>query len=201
MAEAAAAAEEPDKRRVRVYAGTGGPLMAGAFDASNRFDRQLATWQPGLRSADGAMLPDKALADARALDAARNDSFVAGGTQLHRDSIVGAMYRLTAMPRIKVLGLSDSWAEAFQEEVEAKFTNWAESLDFWCDASRRNTFTGLVRLAVGTFVASGEALATAEWMREGVRPYRTAIQMIDPQRLSNPQDRNFDRDRTKGGVR
>ena len=47
--------------------------------------------------------------------------------------------------------------EQFREVVKAKFSLWAESHECWSDAGRRNTFTGLVRLAVGMSVFSGEA--------------------------------------------
>jgi lambda family phage portal protein len=48
------------------------------------------------------------------------------------------------------------------------------------------TGTELIRLAVGGFLFTGEVLATVEWIREVLRPFRTAIQMISPTRLSNP---------------
>jgi lambda family phage portal protein len=87
-----------------------------------------------------------------------------------------------------VLGLDDVWAEEFQQEVEAKFTLYAESNDCWIDASRMNTLTGLIRLGIGQFFFSGEVLGTMEWMKGRARPYRTAFQMVDPARLSNPND-------------
>ena len=176
-------------------------VMGGAYDAANRNERTLAAWSPAVRSVDGDVLPDKTVADARAHDTLRNDAFALSGAQMHRDSIVGKMFLLNAKPNIRVLGLDDEWEKEFQEEVEAHFEVWAESYNCWVDASRRNTFTGLVRLAVGGFVATGELLATAEWVREGRRPYRTAVQMIDPSRLSNPADQTYNMDRTRGGVR
>lgn len=181
---------------------TGPQVMGGAYDAANRFDRSLASWQPPLRAADADILPDKNKIDARSLDAARNDAFVSSGVQFHKDSIVGSMFLLNIKPRLRALGLDEVWAKEFQEEVEAKFTTWAESpFNKWADASRRNTLTALVRLAVGTYVTGGEVLATAEWLREGDRPYRTCVQMVELSRLSNPQDHAFDRRRTRGGVR
>ena len=178
-----------------------GPKVAGAYEAADRWDRALASWAPAERSADGDVLPDKRLSDTRVLDAVRNDAYIRSGTRLHRDSIVGTMFVLNAKPRINVLGLDESWAAAFQEEVESKFELWAESENCWVDASRRNTLTSLVRLAVGVYVSAGEAFATAEWMREGDRPFRTAIQMIEPARVCNPGDRSFNDRRVRGGVR
>jgi lambda family phage portal protein len=57
-----------------------------------------------------------------------------------------------------------------------------------------NTFTGLIRLGVGGFVMTGEILATCEWLKNPGRtmmqnrPFGTAIQMISPFRLSNPNN-------------
>ena len=176
-------------------------VMGGAHEAAEHFDRALATWYPPIQSADADILPDKTLLDARAMDIARNDAFAMSGVQLHRDNIVGSMFMLNCKPRLRVLGLDEAWAEDFSDEVEAKFTNWAESINNWPDAARRNTLTAMVRLAVGVYVTSGEVLATAEWMRETDRSYKTAIQMIQVDRLCNPMDQAFDMERTRGGVR
>lgn len=177
------------------------PQVLGAHEAADQFDRALASWYPTVQSADADILPDKYLLDARSHDIVRNDAFAQSGVQLHKDNIVGAQYRLNAKPRLKVIGLDETWEDEFSEEVEEKFTNWAESFNNWPDASRRNTLTSMVRLAVGTYLISGEVLATAEWMRETDRAYRTAIQMIAIDRLSNPGDQGYDMERTRGGVR
>ena len=184
---------EPTKRPV--------PQVLGAHEAADHFDRTLASWAPPIQSADADMLPDKGTLDARSIDIVRNDSFAQAGVQLHKDNIVGSQYRLNAKPRLKVLRLDDVWEDEFSEEVEEKFTNWAESFNHWMDASRRNTLTSMVRLAVGTYLVGGEVLSSAEWMRERDRAYRTAIQMIALDRLSNPNDQFYDMDRTRGGVR
>jgi lambda family phage portal protein len=176
-------------------------MMGGAYEAADRHSRELATWNPPTRSADGDILPNKVITDARAADMLRNDSFMNAGQALHKDNIVGSMFFLNSKPNTKVLGLDDVWATEFQAEVEAKFTLWAESLNNWPDASRRNNFTDLIRLAVGVYLAGGEVLATVEWMREQRRPFQTAIQMIENSRLSDPGDQAYDFDRTRGGIK
>lgn len=160
--------------------------IGGAFEGARRLDRDLAMWAPALRSADVDLLPEKQLLDARSRDIARNDGYIQSGIDINRDGIVGSAYLLNSKPSYKVLGLDDTWAEEFQEEVEEKFTLFAESPNNWLDASRINTLTELVRLAVGVHSFGGEILAAAEWIRDPHRPYNTAIQMIDTDRLSNP---------------
>jgi len=174
--------------------------FSGAYDGAAVFDKQIATWSPPLQSADADILPDKAQLDARARDLGRNDAYVAGGEQLHKDSIVGHMYMLNAKPNVKVLGWTDEQAEAFQEEVESKFQIWAESPHNWVDARRKQDLTGLIRLAVGVFVYGGEVLGTCEWINTNRREFKTAIQLIDPDRLMTPFTEMHNVN-VKGGVK
>jgi len=171
-----------------------------SYDGSNVVDK-IGMWRPALRSADAEIIPEKGILDARSRDTIRNDAYVANGQSIHKDHIVGAQFLLNAKPDSKLLfgKLDDAWETEFQEEVESKFMLWAESPQNWIDAGRRRTLTETVRLAVGVDVAGGEVLATAEWMKNDGRPYRTAIQMIDTDRLSDPVLIDFDK-RVRGGV-
>ncbi len=177
-------------------------MVGGAYDGANRFDNSMLLWAPALQSADRDMLDDKPMADARSRDLLRNDSYIAGGADIHRDSIVGTMYALNAKPADIVLGrgFDDTWAEEFQQEIETKFTLYAESPDNLIDAARRETFTGLVRLSVGLGVMSGEMLASVEWMGTKGRAYGTAVNFIDTDRLSNPMNAVDSMD-IRGGVK
>lgn len=173
--------------------------MGGAYEGADRLGRELATWRPRVVSADGAMSQrDKLLLDSRSNDILRNSGQIQGASYVYKDSIVGSQYRLNAHPNTRVLGLDEDWADEFQQEVEAKFMLWADSEENWVDASRMNNFTALVRLAVGCNFAGGEVLAVAEWIRSG-RPFSTAIQMVDCDRLSNPND-GMDTARLRRGV-
>lgn len=193
--------ETVEQFTARLVAGAGKDMaLGGAFEGAARFDRQIASWNPALRSADADILPDKRLLDARARDLHRNDAYVQWGEQQHRDSIVGSFFMLNSKPATDVLELSESWAEGFQREVETKFMLWAESPHCWPDAAGQLTFTEIIRLAVGIVVFGGEALMTAEWLPRPGREYRTAIQMVDTDRLSNPSELSSD-PMVKGGIR
>lgn len=191
---------------VTVPTGGTGPTRAvagGAFDAADRFDRSMALWTPPLREADAEILPAKRLADARVRDTISNDAYVANSAELHRNHIVGSLYLLNSKPATRVLfGREDEvWEEEFTQEIEEKFTLWAESSECWVDSTRRNTFSELVRLAVGVHFMGGEALASVEWLRDEIdRPFNTAVQMLDLERLSTPPEYQFDLG-VRGGVR
>lgn len=194
----------PPNLRALGGAGTRDMAIAGdAYEGASTLNRELAMWQPASRSADNDILPQKRMSDARVRDTLRNDAYVRSGSVIHQDNIVGGAFTLNAKPMTKlVMGKDDStWEGEFQEEVEAKFTLWAESTDNWPDASRRMSLTQMVRQAVGQYVATGEVLAVAEWAREDafLRPFNTAVRMIDLDRLSTPLDKMTDRT-VIGGV-
>ena len=171
--------------------GAGKPMASfgGAYEGADRYDRTMALWSPPIMSADNEILPDKGMADARVRDSIRNDAYVASGANIHKDNIVGSTFLLNSKPATKVLwGKEDeTWEVEFQEEVETKFTLHADSPDCWLDAARLNTFSEMVRLAVGVHVMGGEVLGSVEWIRdEPDRVFKTAVQMIDLDRLSTP---------------
>lgn len=175
-------------------------VVGGAYDGASRFD-QLAMWTPAIQSADTEVLSEKPILDARVRDIIRNDAYVAGGAALHKDNIVGAQFLLNAKPKtLALFGKEDKvWEREFQAEVETKFGLYAESPNCWADAKRTKTLTEFVRLAVGVYTAGGEVLASAEWMPDDGRPYRSAGMMIDTDRLSTPMSL-MGRTNIKGGV-
>lgn len=177
----------PPSHAVTVYGPREMSQLGGAYEGAGRFDRELALWSPALQSVDNDVHEAKDLTDARVRDLLRNDGMVQHGGTLHKDNIVGSYYALNARPEIAMLGKDEKWQTAFQEEVETKWAIYAESSNCWLDAQRVNTFTEMVRLAVGVYLASGEVLATAEWIRDDpLRPFKTALQFVDIDRLSNP---------------
>lgn len=165
------------------------PMSAsnGAYEGAERFSDSMAFWTPTLNSPDDDILPNKDMADARVRDILRNDSYIKGAEQIHRDNVVGSQYRLLHKPKYKELGLDEVWATEFAQEIEAKFNAAAESPNNYFDASKMNTFVELIRLSIGVYLASDEFLASVEWIRdEQMRPFKTAVQVVDVDRLGNP---------------
>ena len=187
---------------VQVPTTAGSDMAMGGFEGADRYDQSLGLWAPPIQSADHDILPDKDIGDARSRDMLRNDAYVQGAANLHKDNIVGSQFVLNARPATKrIWGKQDDiWEEEFQEEVEDLFDLYAESPDNWIDASRHNNFTELVRMGVGIHLAGGELLATAEWDRTAGGDFKTMIQMVDIDRLSTPRDRLLD-DNIRGGIR
>lgn len=180
--------------------------LGGALEGADRTNRETANWWADRRSPDQIINGVKSEADARGRDMVSNDGYAQGVIDINRDNIVGSQYRLNAVPNWSVLShiaspsFDETWATEFQEAVEERFNLVADGNDCWLDASRQLTFTGLVRMAIAGFVYTGEVLSTAEWIREADRPFATAIQMISPSRLSNPNGASDDAN-LRGGVK
>ena len=184
-------------------AGTGGEKALGAFEGADRWSATQRLWNPPLQSVDSDYLPEMGTIAARSNDMLRNDAYVQGGQTLHKDNIVGSYFMPNCRPVTKVLlgKQDDTWEEEFQEEVEEKFELYWDSQDKWIDAAGQNTGTELVRLGVGVHVARGEMLASVEWLRnEPGRPFSTAINMLDLDRLSTAPDSNYDTE-VRAGIR
>lgn len=180
--------ERTPKLAIEVFdaAPLGHKALGGALEGAARTSRETFSWNPSIMSPDQQINPLKEVADARGKDSVQNDGFAMGAVNTHRDSIVGAQYRLNAQPEYQILGADEGWAEEFQAVVEGRFNLISDSVECWLDASGTKTLTDLIRLGVGGFVMTGEVLGTVEWLRESGRPFSTAIQMVSPSRLSNP---------------
>jgi lambda family phage portal protein len=188
-------------KELAVIEGPKHQALGGGLEGAERTTRETFNWQPAVISPDRQINPHKEMADARSRDSVQNDGYALGAIYTHRDSIVGSQYRLNAQPDFELLGADEEWADEFQRVVESRFNLMAESQECWFDASRTHTFTGLIRLGVGGFMMTGEVLGTAEWMREAMRPFKTAIQMVSPSRLCNPDGKQDDKFLRRGVVR
>jgi lambda family phage portal protein len=165
--------------------------LGGGLEGAEKTSRETLNWNVSHTSPDLLINPVKEEADARARDTIQNDGYSRGVVQIHKDSIVGHQFRLNSEPDTETLksfnkAFDEIWAEEFQTIVENRFNLIGDSAENWLDASRHNSLTALVRLAVTGFLMTGEVFASCEWLKTGVRPCKTAIQMISPDRLSNP---------------
>lgn len=181
---------EPAPDSIRVLPGAGKDLaIAGdAYEGASRLSHELASYVPPTRSADQDIRPAKRTADSRSRDLTHNDANVQSGVRLRQDGIVGSYFMLNARPNsLRLFGTEDTtWEDEHSEEVEELWAAYAESESHWLDAGRRHTLTSMTRLAIEQDTVYGEILASVEWVRGANRPFNTAIQMVDTDRLCSP---------------
>ena len=187
-------------KNVQILDHKGQPMAESYKGAAHGFGGQLTDWNPTLQSADAALLPNLQMGNARADDLVKNHGFANGAVQMHVDNVVGSLFRLSYKPQWRTLGIEEADARALAVDVEAAFKEHAEdNVGCYLDAERKRTFTMMVREVVATHVNLGEAMAAAEWIRRPGSLFRTAIKMVSPKRVSNPNgvaDNQF----LRGGV-
>lgn len=163
-----------------------GRMLAAGFNGASYTDPDLAGWTPPQYSANTAYAPDRVSLTSRIHDLARNDGWASGAVTRQVDSIIGANWRLTSKPNYRSLGMTPDAADELADQIEAAWTDWATDPDNWIDAGRRLTFGGLLSLAFRHRLMDGEALAAIMWLPRPGSKFSTAVQVIDPDRLSNP---------------
>ena len=180
-------------------------VLGGALEGAEHTTAETMLWNADRRSPDQIINQLKDEADNRGRETITNDGFGQGVVETTRDTIVGNQYRVNSTPNWEVLShlyssrYDEVWAEEYQTIAESMFNLIGESNAAWFDAQRRLTLSGLIRLGIAGFVYTGEVLATCEWIRETGRPFNTAVQLISPTRLSNP-DGKMDDARLRRGV-
>ena len=180
------------------------------YDAADRSGAHMREWQPYLWSPDGELNPWRDTIVARMRDLVRNDGWASGAVTRILDNAVGANFRPIAKPDYRVLAqmtgiraFDETWAYEYSKALDASYRTWATSRGRYSDVQRRMTVPQMYRLAFRHKLIDGDALAMLQWRIDRVAPgrarYATALQMIDPDRLSNPMY-VFDQQNLRGGC-
>lgn len=180
------------------------------YDAADTSGDHMADWNPFLGSPDGDLNMYRDRIVSRVRDLVRNDGWASGAVTRILDNAIGANFRpifkpdflaLAAHTRIKAF--DHVWADEFGQALEAAWRTWANDVGRYCDSQRNLTVSQIMRLGFRHKIVDGDALAMLHWLPErvgeGRARYATTVQVIDPDRLSNPQ-LAFDADNMRGGV-
>ncbi|TCK43993.1 lambda family phage portal protein [Paraburkholderia sp. BL8N3] len=197
------------KSRALALNGSSGYGGRSAFDAADMAGQHMRDWNPVLWSPDGELNPYRDRIVSRVRDLVRNDGWASAAVTRTLDNVIGADFRPISKPDHRALAAMTGikafdhvWADEFGRALEAGWRTWAEDPAHFCDAQRKLTVPQMMRLAFRHKIVDGDALGILQWMPErlprGAR-YATVLQLIDPDRLSNPQQ-NFDRQTMRGGV-
>lgn len=141
------------------------------------FGGQMAEWLPPAQSADAALLPALRLGNARADDLVRNNGIAANAVALHKDHIVGHMFLISYRPNWRWLGMRETAAKSFVDEVEAAWSEYAEGMFGEIDVEGKRTFTEFIREGVGVHAFNGEIFV----QRSGIRKPRSySVRVLKP---------------------
>lgn len=180
------------------------------YDAASRTNDDMALWNPGLLSADTELNPYRDRIVARVRDLVRNDGWASGIVTRTLDNVIGANLRPIFRPDYRMLramtgnkSFDAVWAHEFGRVMDANYRSWANDPGKWCDIERGMTAPQMFYVGFRHEIIDGDSLALNRYEPSRVRPgcarYGTAIQLIDPDRLSNPFN-TFDLRDRRGGV-
>jgi lambda family phage portal protein len=188
-------------------------LMGGSntpYDAADNHGQHLGGWQPYLWSADGEQNMYRDRIVSRVRDLVRNDGWASGAVTRILDNVIGGNFRPISKPDYRSLAaytgnsaFDATWAMEFGKAVDSHYRSWANDPGKYCDTQRNMTVSQIMRLGFRHKIIDGDALAMIQWLPNrigiGKARYATAVQVIDPDRLSNPY-LQFDQRTMRGGV-
>jgi lambda family phage portal protein len=156
-----------------------------SYAGASRIRKQLHNWIPARATADADLLPDMDMLVARSRDLNRNNGVAAGAFQSLQDNAVGVGLRLNCAPDYVALGKDIKWRQEWSRVVESLWRTWADSVA--CDAAGQQTFNSLTQLVFRSSLENGEALCLPLWMDRPETPFKTCLQLVESDRMSNPQ--------------
>jgi lambda family phage portal protein len=170
-----------------------------AFRAADTRRAEMFDFAPSLRSIDGEWLPERNISVARLRKVVRENGWASAAVQRFVDQAIGANFRLQPAPDHELLGVDVTEAHEWARQTGRKFRAYANDPRCPIDAAGRRNYSGLLALAARELTVSGEALAVVR--DHGMDGFRqgTAIELVDADRLSNPNDA-ADTDRLRRGV-
>jgi lambda family phage portal protein len=180
------------------------------YDAADYQGEHTRDWRPYLSSTDAALNPVRDTIVARARDVIRNDGWASGALTRIVDSAIGATFRPVSKPDYRAIAAYTGnkafdavWADEYRRAADSHWRAWADDPGRYCDAERSKWMALLFGVAFRHLLADNDALAVMQWIPErlgvGRARYATSVQLIDPDRLSNPQSR-YDMANMRGGV-
>ena len=165
--------------------GAGYRGMRGSyFEGASRTDPDLAAWEPTNVSTQSALTLERDAIMSRVHDTARNEGWASAGLQRQIDSIIGPGWRRSSKPNHSALGIKPEAAVELGREIETQWRLYCEDFEA-CDAGQRMTMGQILALGLRQRLTDGETLSFSLWLKRR-QAWSTAIQMVSPDRLSNP---------------
>ena len=161
--------------------------LAGGYTGGRRDRRATSDWLATKGSADADLLPDLAVLRDRSRDLTRNAPLASGAVATVVTNVVGTGLEPQSMIDRDLLGLDDAAADDWQRAAEREWWLWASSPD--CDVTRTQDFCALQDLVFRAVLESGDVFVVKRYVEREGGVYGLAVQVIEADRVSNPDYR------------
>lgn len=179
------------------------------YDAADNTGAHTGNWFPYLTSPDVELNPWRDLIVSRVRDLVRNDGWAAGVITRILDNAIGSVFRPLTKPDYRTLAVKTGfafdvqWASEWSSIVNSHWRSWANDDGRYCDTGRRLNFAQMMYAGMCHSLIDGDAIAMVNYIPERLNQqalYATSVQLVDPDRLSNPSNQGFDKEYCRGGV-
>ena len=157
------------------------PAMGFGISGGNRPAFDL--WRPMASDANGAA--EYSLLDQRAAsrELSRTDPVASAGVNRWAEYVIGRGLRLQSQVDLEELGISEGEARDWQNRTERRFRMWSEDVRSSVEGDKN--FYQLQRIAAYSAKDSGDVFAVLTSKDRPGWPFKTAIQLIEADRVSN----------------
>ncbi len=171
--------------------------LAGGYTGARMDRASLSGFRPWAGGPESDIIGDLPALRARSRDLVRNVAIAAGAIGTQVSHVVGTGLSASPCPDAAFLGMDETASEAWRIATQREWKLWAESPD--CDAARQGNFYGLQRLAFRSALESGDVFVLTPNLRRPNRPYQLTLQVIEADRVCNPNNKS-DSDTIVAGV-
>jgi lambda family phage portal protein len=169
------------------WSGGQGGSYAGGYTGARANRRQTQQWRPRTNSADSDIIFDLPVLRDRSRDLIRNAPLATGAIGTVCQNVIGPGLQLQSAVEAETLKMTEEEASAWMSKTERSFRLWAESTE--CDITRTQNFYGLQNLAFRSALESGDVICLLLSVKSDRTPYKLRLQLIEADRLSNPQNK------------
>lgn len=163
-------------------------IMASSYKGASH-SRLRQEWIPGGKSPDEDLLPELATLRERSRELNRNDAFASGITGTMVTNTVGTGIQMQSNISAESLGISEEEAQTLKKSAEKIWERWCP----WADAAERMDFWEIQGLVDRQILENGEAILQPVMLDDPYRPYYTALDIIESDRLCSPGYRSTEK--------
>lgn len=182
--EVTRAASDLVQSQPRAQGGGGGSETR--WHGASRALRSMSSWLPFLGSPNRDLsTPERKTLVARSRDAMRNHPIARAAIVRTRTNVVGT--GLICRPQVdhEVLGLSEEQADILNAQIQREWEMYAGD-PRECDAEATLNHYQLQALALVSAMTGGDCFVTTPWIDRPGTIYSTRLQLIETDRVSNP---------------